>query len=146
MDSEALRPGKFVRVQFVCAEFSFRQKTFAEKKKILAYRYYLRPAAGRSNLYVLTNAHVTKVLTEPWSKRATGIELIDKEGKTRKLMANKEIILTAGAIGSPQILLQSGIGPQEDLEPLDIPVVKDLPVGRNLQNHVSIGIKVSIFI
>ncbi|XP_016843208.1 glucose dehydrogenase [FAD, quinone] [Nasonia vitripennis] len=107
-------------------------------------RYYLRPVAGRSNLYVLTNAHVTKVLTEPWSKRATGIELIDNEGKKRKLMANKEVILTAGAIGSPQILLQSGIGPKEDLEELDIPVVKDLPVGRNLQNHVSIGIKMTI--
>lgn len=104
----------------------------------------MRPAAGRPNLYVLTNAHVTRVLTEPWSKRASGIELIDKEGKTRKFMSNKEVILTAGAIGSPQILLQSGIGPKEDLKKLKITVVKDLPVGKNLQNHVSVGIKVTI--
>lgn len=93
---------------------------------------------------MLTNAHVTKVLTEAWSKRAYGVELVDSEGKTRRLMANKEIILTAGAIGSPQILLQSGIGPKKDLEELSIPVVKDLPVGKNLQNHVSVGIKVCI--
>lgn len=93
---------------------------------------------------MLTNAHVTKVITSEWDpKKALGIELINKEGKKVQLFANKEVILTAGAIGSPQILLQSGIGPKEDLEKLGIPVVKDLPVGKNLQNHVSVAVKVS---
>ena len=87
---------------------------------------------------------MTKVITEEWSKRATGIELIDNQGNKRKLMTNKEVILTAGAIGSPQILMQSGIGPRKYLEEVGIPVVKDLSVGKNLHNHVSVGIKVSI--
>ncbi|CAB0043381.1 unnamed protein product [Trichogramma brassicae] len=108
-------------------------------------RYYLRPSAKNKNLYVLTNAHVTKVLTSEWDKRAYGVELIDKEGVKRVFKTNKEIILTAGAIGSPQILLQSGIGPRRDLQALGIPSVIDLPeVGRNLQNHVAVGIPMSI--
>ncbi|XP_023246416.1 glucose dehydrogenase [FAD, quinone]-like [Copidosoma floridanum] len=107
-------------------------------------RYYLRPVAGRRNLYVLTNAHVTQVRTNEWDKRATGIELIDKLGTKRTYFANKEIILSAGAIGSPQLLMLSGIGPREELERLNLPVIIDLPVGRNLQNHVSVGVKMSI--
>ena len=111
----------------------------------LRFRYYLRPSSGqKDNLYVLTNAQVTRVLIEKWGKRAYGVELIDKDGIKRKFSANNEIILTAGAIGSPQILLNSGIGPKKDLEALGITLFKDLPVGKNLQNHVSIGIKVII--
>ncbi|KAJ8682936.1 hypothetical protein QAD02_018728 [Eretmocerus hayati] len=108
-------------------------------------RYYLRPVVGRPNLYVLTNAHVSKVLFHNWNKAAKGVEIIDKEGKFHQIFASKEVILSAGAIGSPQILLQSGIGPEEDLMALGIPVTQHLPgVGRNLQNHVSIGIKMTI--
>ncbi|KAK0076518.1 hypothetical protein PV325_005249 [Microctonus aethiopoides] len=73
-----------------------------------------------------------------------GIELINKFGKKKRIKADKEIILTAGAIGSPQILLASGIGPESDLKRLGIPLHHALPVGRNLHNHVSIGIKMSI--
>jgi choline dehydrogenase len=96
---------------------------------------------------VLTNAHVTKLLFKSTAtlfdeKMVDGIEIIDKDGNIRRLKALKEYILTAGAIGSPQILLQSGIGPKEDLEKLNIPVVSDLPVGKNLQNHVSVALKV----
>ncbi|XP_011501811.1 PREDICTED: glucose dehydrogenase [FAD, quinone]-like [Ceratosolen solmsi marchali] len=107
-------------------------------------RYYLRPSSNRPNLHVLINAHVTKILFMSEINRAYGIELIDKDGEVRKFMANNEIILTAGAIGSPQILLHSGIGPKGDLEKLNIPVIQDLPVGKNLQNHVSVAIKMSI--
>lgn len=112
--------------------------SFVIKKK----RYYLRPVVGRPNLHVLTNAHVTRVLMDVSGKRATGIELVDKFKVKRKYMVNKEVILTAGAIGSPQLLLLSGIGPNEDLKKLDIPVIKDLPVGKNLRNHVTVSIKV----
>ena len=96
------------------------------------------------NLRVLTSAHVTKVLLVDEGTKVSGIELIDKEGNKRSLKANKEIILTAGAIGSPHILLNSGIGPKEDLSKLGIKVHKDLPVGRNLYNHVSVGVVMSI--
>ena len=106
-------------------------------------RHYLRPVAKRKNLRVLTNAHVTKVLLVDEGTKVSGIELIDKEGNKRLLKANKEIILTAGAIGSPHILLNTGIGPKEDLSKLGIKVHKDLPVGRNLYNHDSAGVVMS---
>lgn len=107
-------------------------------------KYYLRPIAHRSNLKVLINARVTKLFSRKWDKKMQGIELIDKFGIKKRIKADKEIILTAGAIGSPQILLASGIGPENDLKRLGIPLHHPLPVGQNLHNHVSIGIKMSI--
>lgn len=103
----------------------------------------MRSASKRKNLFVLTNAHVTKIKTGPWLG-AKGVEFIDKYGSLRYVWVTTEVILTAGTIGTPQILLQSGIGPKKDLEKLKIPVIKNLPVGKNLQNHVSVGINVSI--
>ncbi|XP_053995081.1 glucose dehydrogenase [FAD, quinone]-like [Hylaeus volcanicus] len=107
-------------------------------------RSYLRPVHGRRNLRVLINAHVTKVLMNHWDSKAYGVELIDKNGFKRVVKARKEVILTAGAVGSPQILLNSGIGPKEHLTKLGMHVVKDLPVGKNLQNHVSVALYFSI--
>ncbi|KAG7204862.1 hypothetical protein KM043_005262 [Ampulex compressa] len=107
-------------------------------------RAYLRPAHARTNLRVVTNAHVTRVLTNPWDGKAYGVELVDKQGFKRVVRCIKEVVLTAGAIGSPQILLNSGIGPREELAEVGVKVVRDLPVGRNLHNHVSVGIQLSI--
>ena len=107
-------------------------------------RFYLRPVAYKRNIKVLTNTHVAKIIMQPWAKKAKAIEVIDKNGNFRTIKADKEIILTAGAIGSPQILLNSGIGPAEELSQFGIKSVVDLPVGRNLHNHVSVGIKMSI--
>ncbi|XP_024941661.1 glucose dehydrogenase [FAD, quinone] isoform X2 [Cephus cinctus] len=107
-------------------------------------RFYLRPVAYRKNLRVLTNAHVSKVLVNKWTSVAYGIEFIDKTGRKRVVKCDKEVILTAGAIGSPQILMQSGVGPKEHLTKVGIRTIKDLPVGGNLHNHVSVGIRMSI--
>lgn len=107
-------------------------------------RFYLRPVAERKNLRVLINAHVTKVLLNKWEMNAHGVELIDKEGNKKIVKVNKEIILTSGAIGSPHILLNSGIGPKEDLAHFGMHVHKDLPVGRTLFNHVSVGVPMSL--
>lgn len=108
-----------------------------------ATRNYLRPVHGRSNLRVLINAHVTKVLMD-WQGKAYGVELVDKDGYKRIAKANKEVVLTGGTIGSAHILLNSGIGPKDQLTKLGMHVVKDLPVGKNLHNHVSIGVQFSI--
>lgn len=107
-------------------------------------RAYLRPVSHRNNLRVLTNAHVSKILIDKWRKRAVGVEYIDKSGKKHTVKCHKEVILSAGAIGSPQILLNSGVGPKDDLTKLGIPVNSDLPVGCSMQNHVSVGVPMSI--
>jgi choline dehydrogenase len=95
---------------------------------------YLRPALPRANLTVLTYAEADRVMVE--GARCTGVEF-RHEGVVRKVGATSEVILSAGVIGSPRILLLSGIGPAGELQQLGIPVVADLAgVGRNLQDHV----------
>ena len=99
-------------------------------------RGFLRPAMKRSNVTVMTSAHTTRILFE--GNRAVGVEYLQK-GKRHQVKANKEVILSAGAIGSPQILQLSGIGAKELLDKHQIPVVKELPgVGQNLQDHLQI--------
>jgi choline dehydrogenase len=97
---------------------------------------YLRPAQSRSNLSVETRAHVEKVLFE--GKRATGIQYRTPSG-TKKVRAGREVILAMGSIGSPQILMTSGVGPASHLRDHNIDVVHDLAgVGSNLQDHLQI--------
>ncbi|KAF7993306.1 hypothetical protein HCN44_006366 [Aphidius gifuensis] len=107
-------------------------------------RFYLRPIAHKKHLKILKNAYVTKLIKCQWDDSVIGVELIDNKGIKKIIKADKEVILTAGAIGSARILLSSGIGPKNDLEKLGITVWKNLPVGKNLHNHVSVGIKMSI--
>jgi choline dehydrogenase len=100
---------------------------------------YLKPALRRSNLTLLTRAQVVRVIIE--HGRAIAIELVTRSG-VRRTFASQEVILSAGAIGSPRILLLSGIGDPNDLDRLGIPVVADLPgVGRNLQNHPDVSVR-----
>jgi choline dehydrogenase len=95
---------------------------------------YLNPAKQRSNLTILTNSQVSKVIFE--HKKAIGVELF-QQGIKKTLSANKEVILSAGAIQSPQILQLSGVGPAKLLQEFDIPVIHELPgVGENLQDHL----------
>jgi choline dehydrogenase len=98
-----------------------------------AVETYLRPARGRQNLVVETSALARRVLME--GRRATGIEY-EREGGAQKALAKREVILSAGSIGSPQILMLSGIGPGEHLREHGIAVVSDVPgVGENLHDH-----------
>jgi choline dehydrogenase len=95
---------------------------------------YLR--GGRPGLDVVTDALVTRVLVE--RGRAVGVEYV-REGQTHQARAD-EVVLSGGAVNSPQLLMLSGIGPPAHLESLDIPVVVDLPgVGGNLQDHLAAG-------
>ena len=94
---------------------------------------YLAPVRGRSNLTVETHAEVLRISVE--NGRAKGVEMAD--GK--KLTAEREVILSSGAIGSPKLLQLSGIGPADHLHGLGIPVVLDQPeVGENLQDHLDL--------
>jgi len=95
---------------------------------------YLRPAKGRHNLRIVTDAQTERLLIE--EGRAVGVRARIK-GRMEEIRARREVILSAGAIGSPQILMLSGIGPAEDLKGHGIAVRRDLPgVGRNLQDHL----------
>jgi len=91
---------------------------------------YLQPARGRPNLTIRTGAHVSRVLFE--GRRAIGVEC---DGE--RIIAS-EVVLCAGAIQSPQLLQLSGIGPAALLSSLRIPVIADLPVGENLQDHLAL--------
>ncbi len=95
---------------------------------------FLRPALKRPNLEVVTNATVTAIDVD--GGRATGVRYRDAAGAEQVLRPEREIVLSAGAIGSPQLLLLSGIGPADHLGEVGVPVVHELPgVGANLQDH-----------
>jgi choline dehydrogenase len=94
---------------------------------------FLRPARHRRNLSIVTDVHALQVLFE--GRRATGVRCW-RHGREEIAHASREVILCAGALSSPQLLLLSGIGPAADLRRHRIPVVQDLPgVGLNLQDH-----------
>ncbi len=95
---------------------------------------YLHPVLERPNLTLETGAHVTRLLLD--GTHAVGVE-IDQGDELREISAEREVILSAGAYQSPQILLLSGVGPAADLELAGIPVVHELPVGQGLQDHLA---------
>lgn len=95
---------------------------------------YLKPARGRRNLEIITGAQTEKITIV--EGRVTGV-IANIRGKSKTIRARKEVVLCAGAIGSPQILMLSGVGDQTRLKPLGIDSVKHLPgVGKNLQDHL----------
>jgi choline dehydrogenase len=100
---------------------------------------YLASARKRSNLEIVTNALVTRILFA--GKRAVGIEYL-RDGNTHTLHCAKEVIISGGAVNSPQLLQLSGIGEPDHLRSLGIEIVQELPgVGRNLQDHVNTGVQ-----
>lgn len=101
-----------------------------------AARGFLKPALSRSNLRLEINAHATRILFE--GKRAVGVEVL-QNGSLRRIRARKEVILSAGAVASPQLLQLSGVGNGNLLQQHGIPVVQHLPgVGENLQDHLQL--------
>ncbi|HUR39933.1 MAG TPA: choline dehydrogenase [Verrucomicrobiae bacterium] len=94
---------------------------------------FLREAEGRENLTIRTGVHATRVLFD--GKRAVGVRVFES-GRYLDIAANREVLLAAGAIGSPQLLLLSGVGPRDEIQRHGISLVHELPgVGRNLQDH-----------
>ncbi len=117
----------------------YHQTTTRNGKRCSTAVGYLHPVRNRPNLQVVTGAHTQKVLFE--GKRAVGVAY-SQGGEDKVVRAKREVILCGGAIGSPQMLLLSGVGPAAELAGLGIPVVHDLPgVGKALQDHYSAAIK-----
>ena len=97
---------------------------------------FLESVKGRSNLYIMTGAQVKKLRMQ--GTKAVGLD-VDFKSKPATVAVNKEVLLSAGSIGSPQVLQLSGIGPKSVLEAQDIEVLHELPgVGENLQDHLQI--------
>ena len=105
-----------------------------------ATKGFLRPVMDRPNLTVLTHAHTTRLIIEKTAAgtRCTGIEFV-RDGKVQRARAAREVVMTAGSIGTAQILQLSGIGPGSVLRDLGVPVHVEMPgVGENLQDHLQI--------
>lgn len=110
------------------------QITTHRARRMSASRAFLRPAMRRRNLTVATGAHATRVLFE--GTRASGVEY-RRRGRTLSAAAGREVVLAAGAINSPQLLMLSGVGPADELKELGITPLLDNPaVGRHLQDHL----------
>jgi choline dehydrogenase-like flavoprotein len=114
----------------------FYQLTQRDGRRSSAASAYLGPAAGRKNLEVRMGVQVTRVVLE--GSRAVGVEIMTAGGR-ETLRAEREVIVTSGAIGSPKLLLQSGIGPADELKAVGVTPLHDLPgVGRNLHDHLDL--------
>ena len=109
------------------------QVTHHNGERCSAAKAYLTPVRGRPNLEVITQARVLRVLLE--GRRAVGVEY-EQGGQVKQLRCRREVLLCAGALQSPQLLMLSGIGPGEHLQQLGIAVAHDLPgVGEHLHDH-----------
>ena len=116
--------------------FSRYEHTIKGNKRCSAAQAYLHPVLDRPNLTALTGVITDKVLVD--GGRATGVSVLMNNTR-QEFSARREVILSAGAINSPQILLRSGIGPAADLHEMGIEVIRDLQgVGENLQDHVGV--------
>ena len=112
------------------------QVTHKNGERFSAAKAYLTPHLGRPNLQVMTDAHTTRILIE--GKRAVGVE-VRVGGELKQLKAKREVLLCAGALQSPQVLMLSGIGAGAQLQQHGIAVVHDLPgVGANLHDHIDL--------
>ncbi|XP_050590924.1 glucose dehydrogenase [FAD, quinone]-like [Bombus affinis] len=118
--------------------FTIAQGTIRHGSRCSTAKAFLRPIRTRKNLHVVVEAHVTKILIDPSSKMAYGVEFV-RDGKTLRVRSKKEVIVSAGSVNSPQLLMLSGIGPKEQLLKHGIPVIQDSRVGHNLQDHIGVG-------
>jgi choline dehydrogenase-like flavoprotein len=116
----------------------YYQLTQFDARRSSAAVGFLQPVLGRSNLTVLLQAQALRVIVE--GARAVGVELVSGTDRTPTVVrARREVIVSSGAIGSPKLLMQSGIGPADHLRALGVHVVHDMPgVGSNLQDHLDL--------
>ena len=114
------------------------QATVRRGSRCSTSKAFIRPARNRRNFSVSKHSLVHKIVIDPVTKQATAVRF-EKKGKIYQVKATKEIILSAGSVNSPQLLMLSGVGPEDHLKSLGIPVIQNLPVGDNLQDHIALG-------
>jgi choline dehydrogenase-like flavoprotein len=116
----------------------YYQLTQKDARRSSASVAYLKPIRSRKNLTVRTDVLVTRIVVE--KGRAIGVEIVDRPGGQKTILrAEREVIVSSGAIGSPKLLMQSGIGPADHLKSVGVTPVHDLPgVGSNMQDHLDL--------
>lgn len=114
------------------------QATIRRGSRCSTAKAFLRPVRHRPNLHISLFSRVLKIVIDSTTKQATAVRF-EKRGKIYEIKATKEIILSAGSVNSPQLLMLSGVGPAEHLNSLGIPVLSNLRVGDNLQDHIALG-------
>jgi len=113
----------------------FFQLTSQNGRRCSSAVAYLNPVKKRPNLRIVTHAQVDRILLD--GRRATAVRYTDRAGRSQTVTANREIVLSGGAINSPQLLMLSGIGEADQLSEHGLTVAHDLPgVGKNLQDHL----------
>ncbi|XP_022218869.2 glucose dehydrogenase [FAD, quinone] [Drosophila obscura] len=115
---------------------SYVQATTLKGRRHSAFRAFIEPIRKqRRNLHILTLARATRLLIDAATKSVYGVELLH-QGRRHQVRARKEVILSAGAFNSPQLLMLSGIGPADNLKAIGVPLVQALPVGKRLYDHM----------
>lgn len=115
---------------------SYVQATTINGQRHSAARAYIEPIAKlRKNLHIITLARVTQILIDPKTNKAFGVKFLHRN-TLYKVRSRKEVILSAGAFNSPQLLMLSGIGPADNLKAIGIAIKKELPVGKILYDHM----------
>ncbi|XP_063420605.1 oxygen-dependent choline dehydrogenase-like [Mytilus trossulus] len=123
------------------SRYAYMQTNTKDGERYSTAKAYLRPVLKRTNLHIGVHSYGTKVLIE--QKKAIGVEFINNNRKTQ-VFARKEVIVSAGAVNSPTLLMLSGIGPRKHLQDIGIPLKADLPVGENLEDHIMFFMKYKI--
>ncbi|XP_060076748.1 glucose dehydrogenase [FAD, quinone]-like [Ylistrum balloti] len=121
--------------------FCWTQSNVKNGERWSNFRAFVQPHLGRKNLHISPSTVTTKIIIE--NKRAIGVECI-RNGRKVRLFARKEVILSAGTMNSPHLLMLSGVGPKEHLHKYGIEVQADLPVGNNLQEHFVVPLTFNI--
>lgn len=117
------------------------QMTIWNGRRSSTGRAFLDPVRARKNLTIETGAKARRILIE--DSRATGV-VYGQAGQERKALARREVIVSTGSVGSPHLLMLSGIGPGQNLREHGIEVIRELPVGHNLQDHITAGSNVDV--
>lgn len=105
---------------------------------------YLQPLIKRKNFCLVVDTFVNRVVIDPKTNRAVGIEFNNGYYRPKIINATKEVIVSAGPINSPKLLMLSGLGPKDHLKKIGIPLIQNLPVGKNLQDHYHVPIFLQI--
>lgn len=120
----------------------YYQTTTRNGERASTSTVFLKPNLNHPNLTVITEALVHKIVFE--GDKAVAVQFGNKQGAVQTVGVNKEVVLSAGAIGSPKVLLLSGIGPKDHLDSVGIECIKELPVGDNFHDHLHMSVNATI--